>query len=435
MTRLSSRHISQLHLYQVLHAVRRNGAAMSRAEIGESTGLSQPAVSSLTRRLLESGALVEVGARPSAGGGRRERELALNSDFVWVVGVNISLFRITVTLTDFAGSVRGTRSAPLATPMTKAALVKRVVKEVRACLAEHGGAGVALAGVGVALPGFVDSMGDLVHWSAVFSAGKKTQRVTGLAAALAKELAVPVFIENEAKIRALAEQWFGRAARLTDAAAITLDQGLGVGLIINGELYRGRAGLAGEMGHVQIVADGRQCHCGKRGCLEAYVAHYAVVEQGQEAGLLPAGTLLPQDIEATYGQLADTARRPGAAGAKARTIFERQGRLLGTWIGNVVNLLALQLVIVDGGRQLAIELLEGPLRTALDEAMVMPHRGRVPVLIDHEGGEAWARGAASLVLQRLDESAQVVSVTSRHGFDEDLHPTETKNPAARRAAA
>ncbi|WP_077035004.1 ROK family transcriptional regulator [Pelomonas sp. KK5] len=424
MTRLSSRHISQLHLYRVLHAVRRNDAPMSRGEIGASTGLSQPAVSSLTRRLLENGALVEVGARPSAGGGRKERELALNSDFVWVVGVNISLFQLTVTLTDFAGAVRATRNAPLETPMTKAALVRRVVREVRACLVDLGG--VTLAGIGVALPGFVDSLGDLVHWSAVFSG---SGRAAGLSEAIAAELGVPVFIENEAKIRALAEQWFGRAARSTHAAVITLDQGLGVGLILGGELYRGRAGLAGEMGHVQIVAGGRPCHCGKRGCLEAYVAHYAVVEQGREAGLLPASRpLLPQDIEPTYTRLAETGRR---GGAKARAIFERQGRLLGTWLGNLINLLALQLVIVDGGQHLAIELLEGPLREALDEALALPHRGKVPVLIDHEGGEAWARGAAALVLQRLDESAEVMNIASRHG--DDLNTTTT--PAARRAAA
>ena len=434
MTRLSSRHLSQLHLYQVLHAVRRNEAPISRAEIGESTGLSQPAVSSLTRRLIESGALAEVGARPSPGGGRKEREFSLNSDFVWVVGVNISLFQLTVTLTDFAGVVRGTRSTPLTTPSTKAAVVKRVVKEVRACLAEAGGEDhmPRLAGVGVALPGFVDSMGDLVHWSAVFSS-PNGKPVRGLSEAIAQELGVPAFIENEANIRALAEQWFGRAARLSNVGVVTLEQGLGLGLMINGELYRGRAGLAGEFGHMQIVPGGRQCHCGKQGCLEAYVAHYAVVQQGQEAGLLPAGELQPQDVEATYAHLAQAARK---GGVKARAIFERQGRLLGTWIGNVVNLLALQLIIVDGGRQLAIELIEAPLRAALDEACVRPHRDRVPVLIDHEGGEAWARGAASLVLQRLDESAEIVSAASRHGFDE-VPPVKTrkKNPAVRRAAA
>jgi predicted NBD/HSP70 family sugar kinase len=430
MARLSSRHLSQLHLYQVLHAVRGHGAPMSRAEIGVTTGLSQPAVSSLTRRLIESGALTEVGARPANGGGRRERELALNPDFVWVVGVNISLYQLTVTLTDFAGVVRRTRSAPLVTPMQKAALVKRLVKEVRACVADADGAPVTarLAGVGIALPGFVDSLGDVVHWSAVFATEGSTA-VHNLSGAIAKELGVPVFIENEANIRALAEQWFGQAARLSHVAVVTLEQGLGLGMMINGELYRGRAGLAAELGHMQIEAGGRQCHCGKRGCLEAYVAHYAIVQQGQEAGLLPAGDMPPQEIEAAYDRLASAARD---GNAKAQQIFERQGRQLGIWIGNVVNLLAPQLVILDGGRQLAIELFEAPLRAAMDDAMALPHRGKVSLVIGHEGSEAWARGAASLVLQRLDESAEIVASASRHDFEDVSH--QSHQPAVRRTA-
>jgi transcriptional regulator of PTS gene len=428
MARLNSRQISQLHLYQVLHAVRLNAAPMSRAEISDTTGLSQPAVSSLTRRLLFAGALEEFGVRPSAGGGRRERELALSPDYVWVVGVGVSLHQVTVTLTDFTGAARHTRHSPLIAPLSRAALIKRLVKDVRSCIAEAGGAAIParLAGVGVALPGFVDSIGDEIHWSAVFATGKVTL-VRDFSGAISRELGVPVFVENDANIRALAEQWFGQAGRMSNVAVITLEQGLGLGLVVNGELYRGRAGLAAELAHVQVESGGRQCHCGKRGCLEAYVSHYAVVQQGQEAGLLPPGELPPQAIDAAYDRFARLAR---GGSAPATAIFENQGRRLGAWIGNVVNLLAPQLVLLDGGRAAAIELFEAPLRAAMNEAMALPHRGRVPLIISNEGGEAWARGAASLVLQRLDQSAEIVAAVSRHGFEGSPDLT-----AARRAAA
>jgi predicted NBD/HSP70 family sugar kinase len=95
-----------------------------------------------------------------------------------------------------------------------------------------------------------------------------------------------------------------------------------------------------------------------------------------------------------------------------------------------VNLLAPQLVVLDGGRAVAIELFEASLRAAMEEAMALPHRGKVPLVISHAGGEAWARGAASLVLQRLDQSAEIMAAASRHGFDDPLN-----KPAARRAAA
>ena len=421
MARLQSRQISQLHLYQVLHAVRLARDPLSRAQICEITGLSQPAVSSLTRRLLEGAALIEVGARPSLSGGRRERELAINPDHAWVVGVKVALHQITIALSDFAGGVRNTRkvtlSARLSAPLTPAALVRLLAREIEACLADAGGSvRTRLAGVGVALPGFIDSMRGEVLWSAVLKPAR-SGAVARIGAALTEALGVPVFIENDANMLALAEQWFGSAARLANVAVVTLEHGLGLGLVINGELYRGNSGLAAELAHIQVVPGGVACPCGKQGCLEAYVAHYAVVRQGQQAGLILGADPMPAEgVVAAHSQLADLAR---AGNARARKIFEDQGRMLGQWIGNVVNLLAPQLVLLDGMGTIAADLYEPALRAAMVQAMVLPHRSRVQLVVRHQGDEVWARGAASLVLQRLDESAEIVESVSRHGFESE----------------
>jgi transcriptional regulator of PTS gene len=220
-----------------------------------------------------------------------------------------------------------------------------------------------------------------------------------------------VFVENDANMLVLADQWYGRSGHASNVAMVTLEHGLGLGLVVNGELYRGHSGLAAELGHMQIEIDGRECRCGKRGCLEAYVAHYAVVGDGRRAGLLPvdAGT---SDEEA-YLALAQLA---SSGSHKARTIFERQGQLLGQWIGNVVNLMSPQLVILDGGPALASQLFTPALRAAMVQAMAIPHRDRVSLIVDHQGDDVWARGAASLVLQRMDESAEIIESVSRHGI-------------------
>ena len=421
MARLQSRQISQLHLYQVLHAVRLARQPLSRAQIADITGLSQPAVSTLTRRLLESAALIEVGARPSLGGGRREREFAINPDHAWVVGVKVALHQITIALSDFAGGVRSTLRLPLsaaqAVPLTQAALARLLTRQIEACLADAGGSvRKRLAGVGVALPGFIDSMRGEVLWSAVLKPSRGGAAVP-LGEALTESLGVPVFIENDANMLALAEQWFGHAARLSNVAVVTLEHGLGLGLVLNGELYRGHSGLAAELAHLQVVVDGQACHCGKQGCLEAYVAHYAVVRQGQQAGLIQGADPMPAEgVVAAHSQLADLAR---AGNARARKIFEDQGRMLGQWIGNVVNLLAPQLVLLDGMGTIAADLYEPALRAAMVQAMVLPHRSRVQLVVRHQGDEVWARGAASLVLQRLDESAEIVESALRHGFESE----------------
>ena len=154
MARLQSRQISQLHLYQVLHAVRLSACPLSQAQIGDATGLSQAAVSSLMRRLVDGGALVEVGARPSLGGGRREREFAINPDHAWVVGVKVALHQITIALSDFAGGVRNTVRVPLDAPFTPTALVRVLAREIKLFLKNEGPAvRQRLAGVGVAWAG------------------------------------------------------------------------------------------------------------------------------------------------------------------------------------------------------------------------------------------------------------------------------------------
>jgi predicted NBD/HSP70 family sugar kinase len=420
VARLQSRQISQLHLYQVLHAMRLAREPQSRAQVAELTGLSQPAVSQLTRRLLESGALVEVGARPSLGGGRRERELALNPEHAWVVGVKLALHQMTISLADFAGGVRNTVKVPLDAPYTPAALVRLMARRIESFLVSAGGpVRSRVAGVGVALPGFIDSMRGEVHWSAVLH-GSRDDAVVPLAQSLTSALDVPVLVENDANMLALAEQWFGQAARLSNVAVVTLEHGLGLGLVLNGELYRGHAGLAAELAHLQVRegAQARPCRCGKRGCLETLVTHDAVVQDARAAGLLgaAAGDESFEAIVAAFTHLVERAR---ALEPDVLALFERHGRLLGRWLGNVVNLLAPQLVVLDGGGVVSVDLYENALRAAMDEAMVLPHRGRVTLAVRHRGDEVWARGAASLVLQRLDESAVVLESVARHGFESE----------------
>ena len=416
MSRLQSRQISQLHLYQVLHTVRLAGGAMSRAEICESTRLSQPTVSSLTKRLLDNGALVEVGVRPSTGSGRRERELAINPEYLFVIGVKVSMHRITIALTDFAGGVRHTTSVDYNAPLTQAAMVRLMAVQIENCLADAGGISrTRLSGVGITVAGFVDSMAGEVLWCPMLRPVAGT--TIGLAEAMSEALDVPTFIENDANMLALAEQWFGAAGRHSNVLVMTLEHGLGMGLIINGELFRGHLGMAAEIGHIEIEPNGRACRCGKRGCLESYVAKYAVVAQAQDDGLLPPGPTLPsRAVETAYVELAHRAAN-GEAGPLA--LFQRQARLLGRWLGNAINLIAPQLVILDTGNADAVNLYQPVLGLAMRRAMALPARRQTQLVVCHRGEEVWARGAAALVLQRLDESAEIVDAVSRHGFESE----------------
>jgi predicted NBD/HSP70 family sugar kinase len=417
MANLQSRQIAQLHLYQVLHTVRQGQRPLARAQICALTGLSQPAVSTLTRRLIESGALMETGVRPSSGSGRRERELALNPDHAWVVGVKVALHQNTIALADFAGGVRNTIKAPLDAPMDTKALVRALARQIEVCLSDAGGqVRQRLAGVGVALPGFIDSLRGEVYWSAVLGNSRGTRAIP-LGQRLTDALGVPVYIENDANMLALAEQWFGEAARLTNVAVVTLEHGLGLGLLLNGELYRGNAGLAAELAHVQVDVEGRMCRCGKRGCLETLVTHDALVRAALDAGVLPKTT--PMSFDGVVVALAELVGLARAGDAQAQRIFTQHGRVLGQWLGNIVNLLSPQMVLLDGGCIESADLYEGAVRETMREAMIQPHRDRVRLMVRHRGDATWARGAASLVLQRVDESTEIVDAVTRHGFESE----------------
>lgn len=414
MARLQSRQISQLHLYQVLHTVRVAGQPMSRSQICEMTGLSQAAISNLSRRLIGMGGLIEVGARPSQGGGRREREFVLNPEFAWVVGVTVSSHQVTVSLVDFAGGVRDVSKVALELPALAEDLACVIVEQIRKCLADaEGSVSKRLAGVGVALPGFIDSMRGEVQWSAVL---RMDAAPVPFGQLLTDMLDVPVFIENDANMLALAEQWFGDAAGLANIAVVTIEHGLGLGLVLNGELYRGHSGLAAELAHIQVEWDGALCRCGKQGCLETLVNHDALIREGMRLGVLDKNPLPLSfsEIHARFARLIQMARD---GNDDARAIFTRHGQRLGLWIGNVINLFAPQMIVLDGGGMMASDLFESTLREVAFQAMLPPHRGKVPLLVKRRGDEAWARGAAALVLQRLDNSASIIESVSRHGVE------------------
>lgn len=383
MARLQSRQISQLHQYQLLHAVRLADAPLSRAEIAEATGLSQPAVSALTRRLLDSGALREAGARPSSGIGRRERELQVDPDFAWVVGVKLSMDHCTVTITDFAGAVRSSDEVAWSTPTTQAMLVREVAAAVRRCLSS----GVALplsrlAGIGVAVPGFVDSRQGTVLWSPVLK-GEESMLPWPLAERLSSRVGVPVFVENDANMLALADQWYGRSGRAANVAMVTLEHGLGLGLVINGELYRGHSGLAAELGHLQIEIDGRACRCGKRGCLDTVSSMKAIKEMSRAEGL-ECTSLSDIEYEASTGN------------AAAIRILHRAGSGLGLAIANLIQINDPGLILITHVEGSFDGLFGTVVNQAIETNVLPRYAGQTPIRIKRVDGDVWARGAASI---------------------------------------
>jgi len=394
--------IRNINRFDVLHTIRLHENQISRSELSDLTGLSQATISSIVGHLIDEGALVEddasgLGAR---GRGRPLVMLRLNPEYTHVVGVKIATHQIVFSVTDFVGNVCASDNIPVEPlKLTPAQLLAFIVRGVRVCLKKAGKSIGDVSGIGVGLPGFVDSHRGMAFWSPVFASSNVNFREL-----LQTKFDVPVFVENDANLVTLAELWFGMAKGLENAVVVTIEHGTGSGLIFNGRLYRGAQGLAAEFGHTKLVFNGPPCQCGERGCMETRTAAFAIIHEAAKAGFrIPKR---PLDYNERSRLVQEIVARAEAGDKAMKRIFEQMGRYLGLGIANLVNLLNPERVIICQGAIRCAHLFEDSLRLIAEQMVIPPLKRNLEIVIHHWGDEVWARGAASLVLLELDQKGR-----------------------------
>jgi predicted NBD/HSP70 family sugar kinase len=295
---------------------------------------------------------------------------------------------------DFAGRLLADDVVPRRpAPMTPAEMLAAIETLVDRVAAKAGLARHDLSAVGIGLPGFVDGVAGRVEWSSTLS-----ERGFALADAASQRLLRPVSVDNDANLVAMAEQWFGRGRELADFAVVTIEHGVGMGLVLNHRLYRGAKGIGMELGHTKVQLDGALCRCGQRGCLEAYVADYALAREATTA--LNATGMDGQPIEVLLERLFDHAK---AGNAAARSIFRRAGRYLAVGLSNVINLFDPALILLSGERMRFDYLYADDALAEMDSLTIATGRPRPPIEIHAWGDLLWAHGAAALALSEVTE--------------------------------
>ena len=393
--------IRNINRFDVLQMIRLHDNQISRSELAVMTGLSQATISSIVGHLIEEGALIEDDVRGLAakGRGRPLVMLRLNPDYTHVVGVKIATHRIDFSVTDFVGNVAASDNIPAdALKLTPTQLIAIVVRGVRACLKKAGKTIGDVSGIGVGLPGFIDSRRGIAFWSPVFANPGVNFREL-----LQMKFAIPVFVENDANLITLAEHWFGMAKGLENAVVITarIEHGNGSGFILNGKLYRGAQGLAAEFGHTKLVFDGPLCQCGERGCMETHTAAFAIIHEAAKAGFRVPKR--PLDYNERSLLIQAIVAKAEAGDKSMKGVFEQMGRYLGLGIANLVNLLNPQRVVICQGSIRCAHLFEESLRSVAEQMVIPPLKKDLEIVIHYWGDEVWARGAASLVLLELDQ--------------------------------
>ena len=309
----------------------RHHQPMSRADLSRRSGLQRSTVSAIVDQLIEEGWVTEgaIGRLPR---GRRPRFLHLNVERTGIVGVNLRPEMTTVGLANVDARFEEQRLFP--TPSDPATFVCMVARTIESLRAAH--PSMVCEGIGVSLPGRVDRTGRLVF------APNLGWRDVDLRQMLESATELPVNVENAANACALGELWFGKHdEHIRHLIAVTVSEGVGVGVLLNGQLVHGANAMAGEFGHMTLDEGGPQCSCGKRGCWERFASNSAAVDYYMAKSDAKRGQ------EETI-RFEDLLRLASTGDARASEALDRMAHFLGVGLATIVTGLAPQVVVVIG---------------------------------------------------------------------------------------
>ncbi|MEV5348319.1 ROK family protein [Streptomyces achromogenes] len=356
---------------------------LSRTQLAQRLGLVPSSVTRMLPPLLEHGYLHESDAAPN-GRGRPQKMLHVNPDKHIVVGIKIGPAQVSGVVTDMAANVLARLEEPIAdrTPETvlsaAAALTLRLLEQAPE-------AADRVLGLGVGVSGHVDSAAGVCRYSALLGWNK-----VDVAGPLREATGLPVVVNNDVNTLVVAERWFGQGRDVDSFAVVTVGPGIGCGLLLDGALFSGASGLAGELGHLPLDPAGPMCSCGRRGCLEALAGDRAVLRHLQDAGV-PC---------ATIDQAMDIARSgSGSAQTVARSAFAEAGTALGRGLAGMCNLLNLQKIILAGEGAVAHDLFGPAMNQALQAHAFSTAAHDCDIHVDPVTHDLWARGAACLVIR------------------------------------
>jgi predicted NBD/HSP70 family sugar kinase len=392
----TTRDLRRINRSKALREIYFNGP-ISRLEICQSTDMSQATVTNVVADLLGERIIVESGSKGSDGG-RPIALLTINPQYGHIIGIDVGETVIQVSIFDLGFRELDTVFQPLSMEENQPAqVVEHIVRGVEQLLQSSAVPRDHILGVGIGFPGLVEHRTGI----SIFAPNWGWHDVP-IASILESRLGLPMTLDNGAKAMALAESMFGAGRDVTSLAVLLVGTGVGAAIIEDGTLYRGAMNSAGELGHTILEMDGRVCRCGNKGCLEAYVGAPGIIARYLELTHPDDPGLVGDQKEMLYAII--NAAREGDA--PARKILDDTVNYLSLGIGNLINLVNPQKVVLGGwvGMMLAEEILPRLSETVSQFALQQPFR-KTEFGLCQLKEEAVAQGAATLILEKFLQSA------------------------------
>lgn len=393
------RTVRETNLGVVLRTVREL-APCSRAAVAAATGLNKTTVSSLVADLISRGLLRETGETAQPRVGRPGVMLALDDASIAAIGVEVNVDYLSVVAVDLLEQELLSRHVPLDARAAGAqACARHIAGTVREAMADPALRGRTVIGVSVGVPGLIDAPSGTVtrapnlDWHGF----PLRDRISALLEE-AGAAPLPVLVDNDANLGAVAEYRGGPLARTADLVYVTGEVGIGAGILTGGELLRGTSGFAGEIGHLPLMDGGPECACGRRGCLETLAGVEAVLRSAVP-DRLPGHPLSGSDVS---DLVAVTVERAAAGDALAVEALERAGTWLGRGLATLINVTNPRVVVLGGYFVPLGPWLLPNCRTAVTNYAFAPDAGGCRIETSTLGLSAAARGGASAMIHALD---------------------------------
>ncbi|MFC5530388.1 ROK family protein [Cohnella yongneupensis] len=366
--------IKRINTAIVLESILR-GAPLSRAQISELTGLNKATVSSLVQDLID-GSLVKETGHGESSGGRKPVMLEFIASAGHAVGIDLGVNYIRGVLMDLKGGVVTELTSSLRHTEPEF-VVKELCEMIDRLIATAPSCPYGIVGIGVGVPGLVDETG-----SVLFAPNLKWRDVP-LERQLQERYGLPITIDNEANAGAIGEQKYGAGRLISNIVYVSVGIGIGTGLILHKQLYKGASGFSGEMGHLSVEAHGKPCSCGNRGCWEMYASEQSLLAQAAKLGYEDLDQLLAAAKQGNEDVLG---------------LFKGIGEYLGIGIANIVNVFNPDAVIIGNRMSQAREWVEGELRQTVVHRAIGFHLRKVQLLFAELGERSAMLGAAEMAV-------------------------------------
>jgi predicted NBD/HSP70 family sugar kinase len=364
--------------------------SISRADISKITGLNKATVSSLVSELLDEHLIFESGLGESSGG-RRPVMLLFNELAGYSIGIDLGVNYILGVLTDLKGTLIMEKSINFNDSSFE--LVFEKLREIVSYLykaAPQSPYGVV--GIGIGVPGIIDIEGNILFTSNLLWENIEIRRK------IENEFKVPVVISNEANAGAYGEKRFGAGKEMKDLIYVSAGIGIRVGLILNGELYKGINGFSGEMGHSIIETNGKKCRCGNRGCWELYASEYALLKKAEEKKIDLSGKL----------QLESLLNLAKENNQDVIQLFDEVGKYIGIGINNIIHTFNANHVIIGNRLAKAKKWLEGPINKIIKECTLGYHEKDLKIQFSQLSTYSAALGVSALIIEEFLNLKSVV---------------------------